>query len=62
MYPLFYLRLGRVEQIAIRFARMMERRRSQSIGDRPHEAARILRRRAIAPGRPRTFMIRPVVP
>jgi hypothetical protein len=26
-----------------------------------HEAARVLRRRAMAPGRPRTFMIRPVV-
>ena len=37
-------------------------RRIQSIGDRTHEAARVLRRRAIAPGRPRTIMIRPVVP
>jgi transposase-like protein len=35
--------------------------RSRPIGDRTHEAARVLRRRAIAPGRPRTFMIRPVV-
>ena len=26
----------------------------------PHEAARVLRRRAMAPGRPRTFRIRPV--
>jgi hypothetical protein len=36
-------------------------RRSRSIGDRTYEAARALRRRAMAPGRPRTFMIRPVV-
>jgi hypothetical protein len=28
----------------------------------PHEAARVLRRRAIAPGMARTFMVRPVVP
>src|ERR1700682_2657513 len=34
---------------------------ARSIGDRTHDAARVLRRRAIAPGRPRTFMIRPVM-
>src|ERR1700722_14758466 len=34
---------------------------SQSAGDRAHEAASVLRKRAMAPGRPRTFMIRPVV-
>jgi hypothetical protein len=36
-------------------------RYSQSIRDRTHEAARVLRRRAIASGRPRTFIIRPLV-
>src|ERR1035441_9673886 len=35
--------------------------RSRPIGDRTHEVARVLRRRAIAPGRPRTFKIRPVL-
>ena len=35
--------------------------KNRSIGDRTHEAASVLRRRAMAPGRPRTFMIRPMV-
>ena len=33
---------------------------SQPIGDRTHDAARVVRSRAIASGRPRTFMILPV--
>jgi hypothetical protein len=62
MSSLFRLWPGPVEQWRSRsHAWWSDSRRSRSIGDRTHEAARVLRRRAMAPGRPRTFMIRPVV-
>jgi hypothetical protein len=59
--PVLRLRYENIGQPSSSTRRMSGDAVADRSANRTHEAARVLRRRAIAPGRPRTFMIRPLV-